>query len=74
MGLVELQDPETGAIRLVDTSSAAVRGAFAAQAAAEINELQTFFRRSGIDTLQVSTGRPYIDGVRALFKCRAMKR
>ena len=74
VGLVELQDPETGAIRLVDTSSAAVRGAFAAQAAAEINELQTFFRRSGIDTLQVSTGRPYIDGVRALFKCRAMKR
>ena len=73
VGLVELQDPETGAIQLVDTSSAAVRKAFAAQAAAEVDELKTFFRRTGIDTLAVSTDRPYIDGVRALFKRRAMK-
>ena len=74
VGLVELQDPETGAIQLVDTSSAAVRKAFAAQAAAESEELKTFFRRTGIDTLSVSTDKPYIDGVRALFKRRATKR
>ena len=74
VGLVELQDPETGAIQLVDTSSAAVRKAFATQAAAESEELKTFFRRTGIDTLPVSTDRPYIDGVRALFKRRATKR
>ena len=74
VGLVELQDPETGAIQLVDTASAAVRKAFAAQAAAESEELKTFFRRTGIDTLPVSTDKPYIDGVRALFKRRATKR
>ena len=74
VGLVELQDPETGAISLVDTASAAVRKAFAAQAAAESEELKTFFRRTGIDTLPVSTDKPYIDGVRALFKRRATKR
>lgn len=74
VGLVELQDPETGAIQLVDTSSAAVRKAFATQAAAESEELKTFFRRTGIDTLSVSTDKPYIDGVRALFKRRATKR
>ena len=73
VGLVELQDPETGAIQLVDTASAAVRKAFAAQAAAESEELKTFFRRTGIDTLPVSTDKPYIDGVRALFKWRSMK-
>ncbi len=73
VGLVELQDPETGAISLVDTASAAVRKAFAAQAAAESEELKTFFRRTGIDTLPVSTDKPYIDGVRALFKRRATK-
>ena len=73
VGLVELQDPETGAIQLVDTASAAVRKVFAAQAAAESEELKIFFRRTGIDTLPVSTDKPYIDGVRALFKRRSMK-
>lgn len=74
VGLVELEDPETGALSLVDTSSAAVRRAFAGKAAAEQDELRTFFLRTGIDTLAVSTDRPYIDGVRALFKRRARKR
>lgn len=74
VGLVELEDPETGALSLVDTSSAAVRKAFAAKAAAEQDELKTFFQKTGIDTLAVATDKPYIDGVRALFKRRARKR
>ena len=74
VGLVELEDSETGELMLVDTSSAKVRGAFAAQAAAEREELTKFFRKTGIDTLEIATDRPYIDGVRALFKRRARKR
>lgn len=74
VGLVELEDPETGALALVDTSSASVRRAFAEKAAEEEGELRKFFLRTGIDTLAVSTDRPYIDGVRALFKRRANKR
>ncbi len=74
VGLVELEDPETGELSLVDTSSAAVRSAFAANAAAEGEELRGFLLKTGIDTLAVSTDKPYIDGVRALFKRRARKR
>ena len=74
VGLVELEDPETGELVLADTSSAAVRRAFARQAAAESDALRAFFLKNGIDTLEVSTDRPYIDGVRALFKRRARKR
>ena len=74
VGLVELEDSETGELMLVDTSSAKVRGAFAAQAAADREELTKFFRKTGIDTLEIATDRPYIDGVRALFKRRARKR
>lgn len=74
VGLVELEDPETGALRLVDTSSPAVREAFAQAAREESEELSRLLRRNAIDTLEVSTARPYIDGVRALFKRRAMKR
>ena len=74
VGLVELEDPETGELVLVDTSSAAVRKRFAAQAAAEGEELKKFFLKTGIDTLTIDTSRPYIDEVRALFKRRARKR
>ena len=74
VGLVELEDPETGELALVDTSSAKVRRAFAAKAAEESEELRRFFVKNGIDTLPIDTGRPYIDAVRGLFKRRARKR
>ena len=74
VGLVEMEDPETGDLVLVDTASAAVRRAFAEKAVAEQEELKKFFRKTGIDTLPIATDRPYIDEVRALFKRRARKR
>ena len=74
VGLVELEDPESGDLVLVDSSSAAVRRAFAERASAERDELTRFFRKTGIDTLPIATDRPYIDDVRTLFKRRARKR
>ena len=74
VGLVELEDPETGELVLVDTSSAAVRRRFSATASEENEELKRFFLKTGIDTLTIATERPYIDEVRALFKRRARKR
>ena len=74
VGLVELEDPETGELVLVDTSSASVRKRFAAQAAEEGEDLRKFFLKTGIDTLPIDTSKPYIDEVRALFKRRARKR
>ncbi len=73
VGLVELEDSETGELMLVDTSSAKVRKAFAERAEADREELTKFFRKTGIDTLDIATDKPYIDGVRALFKRRARK-
>ena len=74
VGLVELEDPETGELVLVDTSSAAVRRRFSATASEENEDLKRFFLKTGIDTLTIATDRPYIDEVRALFKRRARKR
>ncbi len=73
-GLVELEDPETGELVLVDTSSPKVRAAFARRAADEREALEKFFRKTGMDTMSLSTDRPYIDEVRALFRRRARKR
>ncbi len=74
VGLVELEDPETGELVLVDTASASVRRAFAETAQHENDELQTFLKKTGIDTLALATNRPYIDEIRKLFKRRARKR
>ena len=74
VGLIELQDPETGELLLVDTSSAMVREAFRTQAATENDALLRFLRRTGIDFIRLSTDAPYIDDVRALFRRRARKR
>jgi uncharacterized protein (DUF58 family) len=73
VGLIELQDPESGELLLVDTASAAVRESFKARAARDDEALMRFFKRNGIDTIALSTARPYIDNVRALFRRRARK-
>ena len=74
VGLVEIEDPETGELLLVDTSSAKVRREFSERALEEESHLSRMFLKSGIETLYISTDKPYIDGVRALFKRRAKKR
>jgi len=73
VGLIEMQDPESGELLLVDTSSACVRQAFEVKAAHENEQVMRFFKRNGIDTISLSTARPYIDDVRALFRRRAKK-
>ncbi len=73
-GLAELEDPETGELLLVDTADAKVRTAFAEAARKEVEERDRFFARNGIDNVPVSTDKPYIQSVRALFKRRANKR
>ena len=73
-GLAELEDPESGELVLVDTSDRSVRKAFEETAEREEGELLRFFSRNGIDHIALSTARPYVNEVRALFKRRARKR
>ena len=74
VGLAELEDPETGELVLVDTSSGKVREFFRKKAEEENAALDRFLKRTGIDHIRVSTHKPYIHDVRALFKRRSMKR
>lgn len=74
VGLVELEDPESGELVLVDTSSHRVRDAFAAKATEARDALLKTFRKNSVDTLSVDTAKPYIDEVRGLFRRRARKR
>ena len=74
VGLVELEDPETGEITIADTSSASVRKSFSDAAAREKSDIERFFVKSAVDSISLSTDKPYIDEVRKLFRRRAYKR
>ncbi len=69
-GLIEVQDPETGDLCLLDTSSRKVREAFREHGETRSRDLSRQFRRLKIDTIWASTDRPFIDDVRKLFKQR----
>ena len=70
VGLVELEDPETGELALVDTSSRTLRAEFARRAAAEEEELRRTFRRFSIDSLFLSTDRSFMQDIHKLFRQR----
>ncbi len=70
-GLLALADPETGALRVVDTSQPAVRRQLAA---ATLTEAQEVFRRTRVDALALSTAEPYDRPLAAFFERRGKRR
>ncbi|NLB59684.1 MAG: DUF58 domain-containing protein, partial [Lentisphaerae bacterium] len=69
-GLQEILDPESGALFLLDTAPRQLRQAFRQRAATEAQELQRQFRKLRIDSISLSTNKPFIDDVRRLFQIR----
>lgn len=73
IGLIEVQDPETGALVLLDTDSRSVREAFQSEAARQERALREQLRRMKVDTIFLSTARPFADDVRRLFRQRQIR-
>jgi uncharacterized protein (DUF58 family) len=72
VGLVMLEDLESGELVELDTSGAAgVDFARAARAAQTLRELA--LRRVNVDYVEVRTDRPYVDALIAFFKARAKR-
>ncbi len=74
VGIVALEDAESGEIVEVDTGNPAVRQRFAAEAALRKRRLLADFRAEGVDSLQLRTGTPYLPALQRLFKSRAQRR
>jgi uncharacterized protein (DUF58 family) len=72
-GLIEVQDPETGDLMLLDTGSAYIRNEFKRSAEKEQKRLVDMFRKLKMDTIFLSTLRPFIDDVRKLFRQRQIR-
>ncbi len=70
VGLVELEDAETGEVILVDTSDPAVREGFARLAGERDRALSQRLRRLEIDLVEIDTERPYVDALVRFFHKR----
>jgi uncharacterized protein (DUF58 family) len=74
IGLIELEDAETGETVLIDTGSREVRKRYEAQALGRARELSEMLRSMGIDQIRIETGRAYIRDMMAFFKNRERRR
>lgn len=74
VGMIELEDAETGRRTVVDTSSRRVRRAFSEQARRRRDELTRLMRRCGCDLVHVRTGEPYLQTLIELFRRREKRR
>jgi len=73
LGLVELEDPETGDRVLVNTSSSAFRAAFAEESRHRAAVLDRALKRSKVDTVDLRTGEPYVKPLMRFFRERARR-
>src|SRR5438132_531310 len=70
VGLLELEDAETGARVLVDTSTRRVREAYAAAARQRREALRQLTRAAGADFVEVSTDGSHLDDLIRFFRVR----
>jgi uncharacterized protein (DUF58 family) len=70
VGLLEVEDAETGERLLVDTSSRRVRGAYAQAAQQRRLALQQLTRSAGIDLIEVDTDGSHLDALIRFFRLR----
>ena len=74
MGFVDLEDPETGEIRFVDTGSRRVRNQYAERFADLAAERDRLFRRMDTETIDIRTDESYVDRIALYFRKREKRR
>jgi len=70
VGIITLEDAETGEQIEINTGDRATRQHFTEMAEAKNADLKRTLQRSNIDTISLETGRDYLPGLRAFFKQR----
>lgn len=73
VGLVALQDAETGATAWVDSSDPAWRDAFVRHTAARCAALDAAMNRAQVDRISLTVGQDYVGPLLAFFEARARR-
>lgn len=74
MGLIPVQDAETGEFHWINTGDKRVRNAFKAESLRRYASLSDQFRKSGVDFTSIGTHESYIKHLITLFKKREGRR
>jgi uncharacterized protein (DUF58 family) len=74
VGIVALEDAESGEVIELDTASATIRKRFKELSLERGRRLVSDFRSEGIDTLQLQTNAPYMPALQRFFKTRERRR
>jgi uncharacterized protein (DUF58 family) len=74
LGLLDLEDPETGMRVVVDTSDERFRSSFHELEARRRDGLDRVLRRSKVDVIDIETGEPYVKPLMRFFQDRARRR
>jgi uncharacterized protein (DUF58 family) len=74
VGILALEDAETGEVLELDTASTTVRRQFKELALERDRRLTSDFRSEGVDTLQLQTDSPYLAALQRFFKVRERRR
>jgi uncharacterized protein (DUF58 family) len=70
VGMLSLEDAETGELVALDTADRQVRERFNRAAVAHVERLVRDIRSEGVDTLALKTGAPYVPALQRFFKSR----
>lgn len=73
VGLITLEDAETGEMVEIDTSSQTTRQHYATNADERQREFSHRMRKKGLDWIQAHTDKPYLPALRSLFARRASR-
>ena len=71
VGLVELEDAETGETLLVDTGFPRFRDAFRRSRLNSLEKLYGNLNASGVDYISIMTDKPYVPSLVSFFRARA---
>jgi uncharacterized protein (DUF58 family) len=74
VGLLELEDAETGELITIDTASLRVRSQYAALGRERAERLDGLFKASGVDHIAVRTDRDYVRDLVRFFRARERRR
>jgi uncharacterized protein (DUF58 family) len=73
LGLVAVQDPETGARQLVDSASPEVRAAYAARRRARVERTTRQLQQVGCDVVELDTATDFVRPLVGFFRRRAAR-
>jgi uncharacterized protein (DUF58 family) len=73
LGLIVMQDAETGEQLFVDTHDSGFRRRFSRQAEARERQLQNEFSEAGVDALELATDEPLVEAVMRFAEMRKMR-